>query len=109
MQAQTDTPTERHVPIKVLAKEIPGRNGRSLHWMTLGRYCRPPGLSGIVLPSVIIGGQRCVTRESYARFVEAVTRARNGNRPMQAIATRTRREKNKAVRDSIAELAAAGA
>ena len=111
MQGQID-PTAtlaKAIPIKVLAKEIPGRNGRSLHWMTLGRWCRPSGLRGIVLPSVIIGNQRCVDRDDLARFIEAVTRAADGERPVRAIATRTRREKNKAIRDSIAELAAAGA
>ena len=104
-----DTTTQRYIPIKVLAKEIPGRNGESIHWMTVGRWCRPPGLRGIVLESAIIGNQRCVTREALEKFIEQVTRAANDDRPVQAIATRSRREKNKAVRDSIAELAAAGA
>ncbi len=108
MQGQIDILSERPIPIKAFAQEVPGTKG-AIHWMTLGRWCRPPGLHGVVLESVIIGNQRCVTRESYARFVEAVTRARNGNRPAMAISGRTRREKNKAVRDAIADLVKAGA
>jgi len=107
MQAQIDL--SQYVPIKTLSKEIPGQKGQSLHWMTLGRWCRPPGLRGVVLESAMIGNQRCVTREALTKFIEAVTRAADGERPLQAIATRSRREKNKAVRDSIAELAASGA
>ena len=88
MQGQIDTPTQHYIPIKVLAREIPGRNGQPIHWMTFGRWCRPPGLGGFVLESAIIGNQRCVTRNSLARFIQAVTRAADGERPVQAIASR---------------------
>ena len=40
MQGQIDTPTQRHIPIRVLAQEIPGRNGEPIHWMTVGRMDR---------------------------------------------------------------------
>ena len=107
MQGQIDLLSERAIPIKVFAQEVPGCNGQPIHEKTIGHWTRR-GLHGVVLESVIIGNQRCVTRESYARFVEAVTKARNGERPVQAIAARTRREKARAVKAAMAELEAAG-
>ena len=107
MIGQIDPLSEKPIPIKVFCKDVPGRDGKSIHWMTLGRWCRQ-GIRGVVLESLLVGNQLCTTHAAFARFVEAVTRAANGERPIQAIGSRTRREKNRAVRDALAELAAAG-
>jgi hypothetical protein len=108
MQGQIDILKERPIPIKDFAAEVPGRDGKPIHWITLGQWCRR-GVRGIVLESVVVGNQRCVTRESYARFVEAVTRAANGESPQLAVGGRTRPELNRAVRESVDKLTAAGA
>lgn len=61
----------------------------------------PPGLLG--LP------RRCTSIEAVARFIEAVTRAADGERPVQAIATRTRRQRDRDVKKACGELIADGA
>jgi hypothetical protein len=109
MQDEIEALKMRYVPIRALAQEIPGRGNQPIHWMTVGRWCRPPGSRGVVLESAIIGNQRCVTRAALDKFIEAVTRAADGERPAQDIATRSHREKNALVRELNAKLAAAGA
>jgi len=103
-----DIQTERLIGLDEAAKLFPGRDGGSVHKFTVGLYARR-GKLGVRLETVLAGPRRCTSVQAVQRFIEAVTAARNGGRPVQAIATRTRRQKNKAVRDSVAELADAGA
>jgi hypothetical protein len=107
MQGQIDILKERAIPIKVFPAEVevPGRDGNRVHWLTVGKWCTR-GISGIVLESVVIGNQRCTTKEAYSRFVEAVTRAANGERLQQAIGGRSRRQRDAAVRRAVEELIA---
>jgi hypothetical protein len=107
MQGAIDLSCETPIPIKQAPATIPipGRDGQPVHWMTVGHWCRR-GLHGVVLESVIVGNQRCVTREAYFRFVERVTTAASANgQPQEGrpIATRTRRQTAAAVKKGIAE------
>jgi hypothetical protein len=112
MQGNIDTFTEELIPIKDLARELPGQSGKPVHWMTVGRWCRD-GLRGIFLESVNVGNQRCTTRQAWARFVEAQTRVVDAGEPAQQPIPvkpgRSRRQAAAAVRDAVAELQEAGA
>jgi hypothetical protein len=109
MHGQIDLLSEKPIPIKVFSKEVPGRDGKPVHWITLGRWTRQ-GLRGVVLESLVIGNQRCVTRESFARFVEAVTARANGEpRPAQTVPHRSRREAARDLRNDVAFLKGRGA
>ncbi len=103
-----DIRAEQLIDLDEAAKLFPGRDGGTIHPLTVGLYARR-GKKGIRLETVLAGPRRCTSIEAVGRFIEAVTAVANGERPVQAIATRTRRQKNKAVRDSVAELEAAGA
>ena len=103
-----DIQTERLIGLDEAAKLFPGRDGGSVHKFTVGLYARR-GKLGVRLETVLAGPRRCTSIEAVARFIEAITAVANGERPVQAIATRTRRQKNKAVRQAIDELAKSGA
>ncbi len=103
-----DIQTERLIGLDEAAKLFPGRDGGSVHKFTVGLYARR-GKKGVKLETVLAGPRRCTTIEAVQRFIEAITAVANGEQPVQAVATRTRRQKNKAVRDSVAELEASGA
>jgi len=103
-----DIQAERLIGLDEAAKLFPGRDGGSVHKFTVGLYARR-GKLGVRLETVLAGPRRCTSIEAVARFIEALTRAADGERPMRPIATRTRREKDKAVRQAIDELAKSGA
>ncbi len=103
-----DIRAEQLIDLDEAAKLFPGRDGGTIHPLTVGLYARR-GKRGIRLETVLAGPRRCTSVEAVQRFIEALTYVAAGNRPAQAIAGRTRRQKNKAVRDSVAELEAAGA
>jgi Protein of unknown function (DUF1580) len=103
-----DIQTERLIGLDEAAKLFPGRDGGSVHKFTVGLYARR-GKLGVRLETVLAGPRRCTSVEAVARFIEAVTQAADGDRPIHAIATRTRREKAAAVRKAIDELAKSGA
>lgn len=103
-----DPIAEKPIPFDQLPPEvIPGRGGNPVHIVTLNLW-RTRGVNGVKLETILIGARRCTSIEALNRFYQAVTRAADGERPMLAIGNRTRREKNKAVRDAMAELEAAG-
>jgi hypothetical protein len=50
------------------------------------------GIKGIKLETLQIGGRRYCTQESFARFVEATTRAANGEQPSTKVCTNRGRQ-----------------
>jgi len=104
-----DSTAERVFPLdQIPAEAIPGRGGEPVHIVTLGLWHRR-GVRGVRLETLMVGGRRCTSLEALARFYQAVSLAKNGDREPMAIATRTRREKNKAVREATRALKTAGA
>jgi hypothetical protein len=103
-----DVLTEKPVPLDEIYVEVPGRNGKPAHPITLERWGKV-GVRGVRLETVMIGCRRCTTREALARFYQRVTNAADGKRPVAPSSTRTRREIAKAVRKAVDELQEAGA
>src|SRR4051812_22603726 len=97
-----DTIAERVFPLDQIPPEmIPGRDGKPVRNVTRGLWHRR-GVRGVRLETVMWGGGRCTSLEALARFYEAVSQAKAlGNRRPQAIATRTRRQRDRAVREAI--------
>jgi hypothetical protein len=107
-----DITSEKLISIDDAAKLIPGRDGGTVHPLTMEKWTRSPGKRGVVLESVLAGPRRCTTIEAVQRFLERVTAVASGqesDQPEQAIATRTRKERNRAVKNAVAALEAAGA
>ncbi len=110
-----DITTERLIDLEEAAKLFPGRNGGTVHYITIGLYCRR-GKLGIKLDSVLAGPRRCTSIEAVARFIEAVNevsqahpRGRKAPPPDQArIPGRTKAEAARAARQAIRDLEAAG-
>jgi len=111
-----DITTERLISLEEAAKLIPGRDGGTLHKITIGLYCRR-GKLGIKLDSVLAGPRRCTSIEAVARFIEALneasqahSRGRKPVPPSQArIPGRTKAEAARAARQAIRDLEASGA
>ncbi len=102
-----DITTEPLIGLDEAAKLFPGRDGGSVHKFTVGLYARR-GKRGVKLETVLAGPRRCTSVQAVASFIEAVTRAADGERPVQAVATRSRPERNKAFRQAMDELAENG-
>lgn len=98
-----DIQTEQLIGLDEAAKLFPGRDGGSVHKFTVGLYARR-GKLGVRLETVLAGPRRCTSIEAVARFIEAVTRAADGERPVQAIATRTRRQRDRDLKEACGEL-----
>ena len=62
------------------------------------------GTRGAKLETMQVGGRRFTTQEAFARFVEATTKAANGERPKP----RTNRQRQTAIRRAEAKLDALG-
>ena len=77
-----DIRAERLIDLDEAAKLFPGRDGGTIHPLTVGLYARR-GKKGIRLETVLAGPRRCTSIEAVARFIEAVTAAAAGNRPAQ--------------------------
>ena len=103
-----DIKVEPLIDLDEAAKLFPGRDGGTIHPLTVGRYATR-GKKGIKLETVLAGPRRCTSVEAVQRFIEAVTAVANGERSVPAAAARTRRQKNQAVATAVAELEAAGA
>ncbi len=106
-----DIQTERLIGLDEAARLLPGKNGGSVHKLTVGLYARR-GKLGVRLETVLAGPRRCTSIEAVGRFVAALTIASDGKspRPDRApIANRTKREAARAARQAIQELEAAGA
>ena len=67
---------------------------------------RQKGVRGIYLETFMRGGRRYTTQEAFARFVEATTRAANGEQP--STAARTNRQRESALARAECALDAAG-
>lgn len=102
-----DIRIEKLMSLKEAAKLFPGRDGQSIHYVTVDRYAKR-GLKGVLLETVQAGHRRCTSIEAVQRFIEALTRRSNGGRLVRPVATRTARETAKAVLDACAQLEAAG-
>jgi hypothetical protein len=105
-----DIQTETLIDLDEAAKLFPGRDGGTIHPITIGLYTRR-GKKGVILESVLAGPRRCTSIQAVARFIEAVTAkaAANGNRPVQPTAIRSRREAVRATRAAVDELVRQGA
>ncbi len=114
-----DTTVEKPIPLDQLPPEaIPGRRGKPVHQVTLSLWYRR-GVRGVRLETIMIGGRRATTLEALSRFYTAVSLARSKHPahslnpawvPAEAAPTpRTGRDKSKAVRRAMDELAKRGA
>ncbi len=72
---------------------------------TIWRW-RQKGVRGVRLTTFIRGGRRYTTQEAFARFVEATTKAANGEQP--STKARTNRQRQASISRANAELDAAG-
>jgi hypothetical protein len=62
------------------------------------------GIRGVRLESILIGGARWTSKEALQRFFERTTAVANG----ESIATRTSKQREKAIAAAEAELSEAG-
>lgn len=69
-----DISAETLLTLSAAAKRIPGRNGKGVHLGTIGRWAFD-GRRGVVLESLVIGGQRYTSVEALQRFVERLNGA----------------------------------
>ena|SRR5271157_2822445 len=106
-----DITTERLISLEEAAKLIPGRDGGTVHKITIGLYTRR-GKRGVRLESVLAGPRKCTSVEAVQRFIEAVTAANENKSPRPdrvPVANRTKAEAARAARQAIRDLEAAGA
>jgi hypothetical protein len=103
-----DIQAEKLIGLDEAARLIPGRDGGTVHPFTVGLWTRR-GKKGVILESMLAGPRRCTSVQAIQRFLEAVTRAANGERPQQAIGRRSRRQRDAAVRRAVEELSRSGA
>ncbi|MGA2702004.1 MAG: DUF1580 domain-containing protein [Isosphaeraceae bacterium] len=106
-----DIQSERLIGLDEAAKLFPGRDGGSVHKITVGLYARR-GKLGVRLETVLAGPRRCTSIEAVDRFIKAITAASETKspRPDRApIANRTKQEAARAVRRANKELKASGA
>jgi hypothetical protein len=106
-----DIQTEKLIGLNEAARLIPGRDGGTVHVITVGLWTRR-GKRGVILESVLAGPRRCTSVEAVQRFLEAVTRkAANGTAQPHDVAVpgRTRSQRSRDVCKAAAELEAAGA
>jgi hypothetical protein len=74
-----DVEQEQLVSFSALAKSLPRRRrDRPVHVSTIHRW-RRPGLRGVRLEAIRVGGAWHTTREAFARFCERLTAAETGN------------------------------
>lgn len=67
---------EAYLTLTEAAKTIPGRRpGKRVSLGTLWRWCTQGLRNGIRLKSVLVGGQRCTTRQWLQEFIEAMSQA----------------------------------
>ncbi len=108
-----DTVAERPIPLdQIPAEHIPGRGGNPVHQVTLSLWYRR-GIRGVKLETILIGGRRATSLEALNRFYQAVSQARSSHPSHQGAAVpagnpRTEREKSKAVRRAMDDLAKRG-
>ena len=70
-----DVNSEQVISFAELAKRLPRRRaGQPVHVGTIHRW-RRPGIRGIAIEAVKIGGVWCTSLQAYARWVERLTSA----------------------------------
>lgn len=95
-----------YLPLSAAAKLLPGRRaGRRISIQTVWRWCTKGVRNGIRLRSVMIGGQRCTTREWIEEFIEAVSSATQPGEDVPNV--RTPRQRRTASEQAAEELKAA--
>jgi len=113
-----DTIAENPIPLDQIPPEaIPGRGGKPVHQVTLSLWYRR-GVRGVRLETIMVGGRRCTTMGALARFYQAVSQARRPHPSHQptpaggpadaAPSPRTGRDRSKAVRRAMDDLAKRG-
>lgn len=103
-----DIQTERLITLDEAAALVPGRDeGKRVHPITVGLWTRR-GKRGILLESVLAGTRKCTSVEALTRFFDRLSAAPSGQEP-RTVSARSRREAARAVKQAVAELAAAGA
>ncbi len=105
-----DITKEKLIGLDEAAKLLPGRNGGSIHKLTIGLYCLR-GLHGVRLESLLAGPRRVTSVEAVQRFIEAVTAESESKspRPDRApVANRTKGEIARATRQALKELQSKG-
>ena len=66
-------PDEKLFPVPKVAEMV---SGSRPHPVTSCRWCRK-GISGVLLPSLIVSGQRMTSLEAYGKWLREVTAKRN--------------------------------
>lgn len=86
-----DLAYEELVPLKELAKSLPKRNGKAPAISTLWRWSTT-GVRGVVLQTVLVGGQRYSSPEVFRRFVAAGNQGRVAKPETSRAAEETNRQ-----------------
>jgi hypothetical protein len=105
-----DTTTERLITFSEAARLIPSRHaGRRVATSTLWRW-HNPGVSGVRLETVCVGGSRFTSAEALDRFCQAVTAARQGGgEPAQSPArSRSKAQQQRDSQQAVKRLAKRG-
>jgi hypothetical protein len=102
MQGHIDLSIEEPIPLRVFAREV------GLHPITLGRHARV-GFRGVILETVVFGNRRHTTVQAWHRFIQAMTIATDRRQSPRAVPGRTSRERARATREAVSELADQGA
>jgi len=88
-----DIRVEAVIPLREAAKILPARRaGRPTNISTLFRWSTPPGLEGITLETLQIGGCRCTSKEALQRYFDALTARRKGRIPAPPPEAKHRRQ-----------------
>jgi hypothetical protein len=91
-----DVDTEDLIPFQQAAAHIPGRPCLQ----TLHRWRQKPGVRGVVLETILVGGIRYTSREAIRRFIAAQ------NISQQPAPAMTRARRDRQARAAMAALAA---
>ena len=82
-----DVGTERLTTLAQLARRLPcRRNGRPVHPSTLHRW-RNPGIRGIALECLKIGGAWHTSTEAFQRFCDRLSRRADPSDPIEPVST----------------------
>jgi len=99
-----DTAVEQPLPLAVLARKVPNRDGkRGVNVSTMWRWIQR-GIHGVRLESLLIGGIRMSTEQALARFFERTTAAASGEVPP----AQTSKQRERAINKAEADLAEMG-
>jgi len=94
-----DVDSENLVSFVEAARSLPGRPNITTLWRWRNR-----GVRGVKLEVACVGGRTYTSREAWARFLERVTAAKNG----QPIPSRSNRQREREQQAATRKLQAAG-